>query len=156
MRELLDAYAHGADRRDVEGQLSLFTADAEVLLIDSGSADPSRSFKGREELRPLFEDLRTFEATTHFNGQSTVSWERNFATGVLNCLAQLVKIDGPSRTLTTLGLRYLDHFAKVDSKQVLQTAKGDPGPDPYPPVGHKLVRLPNWVNCGENDNADEF
>ena len=95
--------------------MSLFTADAEVLLIDSGSADPSRSFKGPEELRPRFEDLWTFKATTHFNGQSTVTWERNFVTGVLNCLAHLVKIDGPSRTLTTLG-QYLDHFAKVDSQ----------------------------------------
>jgi len=23
---------------------------------------------------PLFEDLKTYEATTHFNGQSTVMW----------------------------------------------------------------------------------
>ena len=32
VRELLDAYAHCADRRD-GGQMSLFTADAEVLLL---------------------------------------------------------------------------------------------------------------------------
>jgi hypothetical protein len=30
IRELLDACAHCADRRDVEGQLFLFTADAEA------------------------------------------------------------------------------------------------------------------------------
>jgi SnoaL-like domain len=131
IRELLDAYAHFADRRDAEGQLSLFTADAEVLLIDSGSADPSRSFKGREELRPLFEALRTFEATTHFNGQSTVTWERNFATGVLNCLAHLVKIDGPSRTLTTRS-SIPEPFREGVSSTILQTAKGDRGLNPLP------------------------
>lgn len=32
IRELLDAYAHCADRRGVEGQLSLFTTDMEFLL----------------------------------------------------------------------------------------------------------------------------
>jgi hypothetical protein len=40
IRELLDAYAHCAGRRDVEGQISLFTADAEFLLLEGGMADP--------------------------------------------------------------------------------------------------------------------
>ena len=32
IRELVDAYAHCADRRDVVGQMSLFTADTEFLV----------------------------------------------------------------------------------------------------------------------------
>ena len=55
IRELVNAYAHCADRRDVEGQMSLFTADAEFLLLDSESADPTRRVNGRDGLRPLFE-----------------------------------------------------------------------------------------------------
>jgi hypothetical protein len=30
--QLVDAYAHCADRRDVEGQMSLFTVDTEFLV----------------------------------------------------------------------------------------------------------------------------
>src|SRR5258708_3396633 len=70
IRELLDAYAHYADRRDVEGQMSLFTADTELLVfMDSRNADPSQAINGREGLRPVFENLRTYESTTHFNRQ---------------------------------------------------------------------------------------
>ena len=39
IRELVDAYASCADRRDVEGQMSLFTADTEFLVyMDSRNA----------------------------------------------------------------------------------------------------------------------
>jgi hypothetical protein len=38
-RELVEAYAHCADRRAVEGQMSLFTPDTEFLVyIDSRKA----------------------------------------------------------------------------------------------------------------------
>jgi hypothetical protein len=30
---------------------------------------------GREGLRPVFENLSSYEATTHFNGQSTIAGE---------------------------------------------------------------------------------
>jgi hypothetical protein len=52
IRELVDAYAHCADRRDVDGQLSLFTADTE--FIDSRNVDAPQTINGREGLRPLF------------------------------------------------------------------------------------------------------
>ena len=84
IRELIDAYAHCADRRDIEGQMSLFTADAEFLVfMDSRSDDPSQKINGREGLRPVFENLNTYETTTHFNGQSTVTWEQKTAMGIL-------------------------------------------------------------------------
>jgi SnoaL-like domain len=77
IRELVDAYAHCADRRDVEGQMSLFTPDTEFLVyMDSRKDEVSQEIRGREGLRPVFENLSTYEATTHFNGQSRVEWER--------------------------------------------------------------------------------
>ena len=115
IRELLDAYAHCADRRDVEGQLSLFAADAEVLLFMGRRPDElTGRFNGRDALRPLFDSLKTFEATTHFNGQNTLVWGEASATGELNCLAHLVKADGTDRTLTVSAVRYLDRFVKQD------------------------------------------
>jgi hypothetical protein len=115
IRELVDAHAHCADRRDVEGQMSLFTADTEFLVyMDSRIVVPTREIRGRDGLRPVLENLRTYEATTHFNGQSTVTWAQDSATGVSYCLAHHVKVDGPRRSLMIASIRYLDHFVKMD------------------------------------------
>jgi hypothetical protein len=74
IRELVDAYAHCADRRDVKGQMFLFTADTQFLVyMDGRNAVPTQEIRGRDGLRPVFENLSTYEATTHFNGQSTVT-----------------------------------------------------------------------------------
>ena len=123
LRELVDAYPHCADRRDLDGQLSLFTADAELLLIDDRSAKPTQQFNGRESLRPLFENLNTYETTTHFNGQNTVWWEADSASGVVNCLAHLVKLEGSRRTLTISCIRYLDQFVKLDKRWYFKQRK---------------------------------
>jgi SnoaL-like domain len=115
IRELVDAHAHCADRRDVEGQMSLFTADTEFLVyMDSRIVVPTREIRGRDGLRPVLENLSTYEATTHFNGQSTVTWAQDSATGVSYCLAHHVKVDGPRRSLMIASIRYLDHFVKMD------------------------------------------
>ncbi len=115
IRELVDAYAHCADRRDVEGQMSLFTADTEFLVyMDSRNPVATQVIHGRDGLRPVFENLKTYEATTHFNGQSTVTWNEDSATGVSYCLAHHVKVDGSGRSLMIASIRYLDHFAKID------------------------------------------
>ena len=82
IRELVDAYARCADRRDVEGQMSLFTADTEFLVyMDSSNPTLTQEIRGRDSLRPVFENLNEYEATTHFDGQSTVTWEQDAATG---------------------------------------------------------------------------
>jgi hypothetical protein len=76
IRELVDAYAHCADRRDVEGRMSLFTADTEFLVyMDSRNPAPTQEIHSRDGLRPVFGNLRAYEATTHFNGRSTVTWK---------------------------------------------------------------------------------
>src|ERR1700743_3780465 len=81
IRELIDAYAHCADRRDAEGQMSLFTSDTEFLVyMDSRTQKPTQEIHGREGLRPVFDDLNQYLATTHFNGQSTVVVDKSQAT----------------------------------------------------------------------------
>ena len=124
IRELVDAYAHCADRRDVEGQISLFTADAEFLVyMDSRNPKPSQEIRGREALRPVFENLRTYEATTHFNGQSTVIWDQDAAEGISYCLAHHVKVEGSSRRIMIASIRYLDQFAKVQRRWCFRRRK---------------------------------
>ena len=50
IRELLDAYAKCADRRDANGQMSLFTKDTHsVVFMDAKSDKPSIELKRRED-----------------------------------------------------------------------------------------------------------
>jgi hypothetical protein len=82
IRELVDAYAHCADRRDAEGQKSLFTEDTHFVVYMEGQASqPTQVLDGRDALTPVFDDLNRYQATMHFNGQSTVSLNGETATG---------------------------------------------------------------------------
>jgi len=74
IRELFDAYAHCADRRDAEGQKALFTVDTRfAVYMDGERTEPTYVLEGREALTPVFADLNRYDVTTHFNGQSSVT-----------------------------------------------------------------------------------
>src|SRR3954463_8865450 len=82
IRELFDSYAHCADRRDAEGQKELFTLDTRFAVYMAGEgSEPTYVLEGRDALAPVFDDLNRYEATTHFNGQSTVTLAGYTATG---------------------------------------------------------------------------
>ncbi len=115
IRELVDAYAYCADRRDAAGQMALFTEDADFLVyMDSRNPEPTQHLRGRAALAPVFDELNTYQATTHFNGQSTTVLDGEHATGVAYCLAHHVKVDGSTRSLMIAAIRYLDTFVKHD------------------------------------------
>jgi hypothetical protein len=116
IRELIEAYAHCADRRDAAGQMSLFTADTHfVVYMDAKSPTSSMELHSREALAPVFADLNKYDATTHFVGQTTIlTLTNDRATGESYCLAHHVTIDGGSRRLMVASLRYLDTFVKTD------------------------------------------
>jgi ketosteroid isomerase-like protein len=113
IRQLIDAYAHCADRRDAKGQMALFTPDTVFeVFMDSRSAEPTQTLRGRDALCPVFENLNTYQATTHFNGQSTVEIEGNTAKGESYCIAHHLTVDGEKRMLMVASIRYLDTFSK--------------------------------------------
>ena len=65
IRELFDAYAHCADRRDSEAQKSLFTERTRFAVYMSGEGtEPTYVVEGREALTLIFEDLKQYDATT--------------------------------------------------------------------------------------------
>src|ERR1700733_9683877 len=73
IRELVEAYAHCADRRDAKGQTALFTADTHfVVYMNAKAPKPSQEFNPREALAPVFADLNKYSATMHFLGQTTI------------------------------------------------------------------------------------
>src|SRR3954464_8281878 len=69
LRELFDAYAHCADRREAERQKALFTENTRfAVYMDGEGSEPTYVLEGRDALTPVFADLNRYEATTHFNG----------------------------------------------------------------------------------------
>jgi len=118
IRELIDAYAHCADRRDAKGQMALFSADTRfIVFMDATAAEPTQQLHGRESLAPVFDNLNAYAATTHFNGQSTISLDGDRATGESYCLAHHLSVgeDG-QRTMMIASIRYLDELVKQDGQ----------------------------------------
>jgi ketosteroid isomerase-like protein len=118
IRELVEAYAHCADRRDAKGQMALFTEDAHfVVYMNAKDPTPSQELHSREALAPVFSELNQYDATTHFVGQSTIfTLDARRGTGEAYCLAHHVTVDGGKRRLMLASLRYLDTFVKLDGE----------------------------------------
>src|SRR5579864_5767996 len=116
IRELVETYAHCADRRDAKSQMALFTANTHfVVYMNAKDPTPSQELQSREALAPVFADLNKYDATTHFVGQSTIfTLTGDRATGEAYCLAHHVTVDNGKRRLMLASLRYLDKFVKVD------------------------------------------
>jgi hypothetical protein len=116
IRELIEAYAHCADRRDARGQMSLFTADAHfVVYMNAKDPTPSQEFHSREALAPVFAELNKYEATTHFVGQSTIFTLTDVrGTAETYCLAHHLTVNDEKRRMMIASLRYLDSLVKID------------------------------------------
>jgi SnoaL-like domain len=119
IRELVEGYAHCADRRDAKGQMLLFTAGTHFVVY-MNAKDPTPTLHSREALAPVFAELNKCDATTHFVGQSTIfTLTADRATGEAYCLAHHVTVDGGKRPLMLASLRYLDTFVKIDGAWLL-------------------------------------
>jgi membrane-associated phospholipid phosphatase len=114
IRELFDAYAYCADRREVEAQKALFTIDTRfAVFMDGEGTEPTYVLDGREALTSVFADLNRYEATTHFNGQSTVAIVGDAATGVSYTIAHHLYTEDGERKMMIASLRYHDRFVKL-------------------------------------------
>jgi ketosteroid isomerase-like protein len=118
IRELVEAYAHCADRRDAKGQMTLFTPDTHfVVYMNAKDPKPSQELHSREALAPVFADLNKYAATMHFVGQSTIlSISGNRATGEAYTLAHHLTVENGRRRLMIATLRYSDQFVKIDGE----------------------------------------
>jgi hypothetical protein len=116
IRELVEAYAHCADRRDAKGQMALFTSDTHfVVYMNAKDPKPSQELHSREALASVFADLNKYAATMHFLGQTTVlTLTSDRGTGETYCMPHHLTVDGGKRQLMIAALRYYDTFVKVD------------------------------------------
>jgi SnoaL-like domain len=77
IRELLDAYAHCADRREAEGQKALFTEDTHFLVYMNGvGTEPTEDLHGQNQLTPRVRGSQTFSrsATCTSNSVTRGRW----------------------------------------------------------------------------------
>jgi hypothetical protein len=116
IRELVEAYAHCADRRDAKGQMALFTADTHfVVYLNARDPTPSQELHSRAALAPVFDELNRYAATLHLLGQSTIfTLTGSRATGEAYCLAHHLTAEGATRRLMVAALRYSDTYVKMD------------------------------------------
>jgi SnoaL-like domain len=125
IRELVEAYAHCADRRDAKGQMALFTADTHfVVFMNAKDPTPSQELHSREALAPVFAELNQYAATMHFLGQTTIlTLTRDRGTGETYCMPHHLTINGENRRLMIAALRYMDTFAKMDGAWLFEERK---------------------------------
>ena len=116
IRELVESYAHCADRRDAKGQMALFTEDTHfVVYMNAKDSKPSQVLHSRAALAAVFDDLNKYAATQHFVGQSTIiTLTADRATGEAYTMAHHLTVDGEKRRLMIAALRYDDTFVKKD------------------------------------------
>ena len=116
IRELVEAYAHCADRRDAKGQMALFTENTHfVVYMDAKNPKPSQELHSREALAPVFADLNQYAATMHILGQTMIlTLTDNRGTGETYCMPHHLTSDGQQRRLMVVALRYYDTFAKMN------------------------------------------
>src|ERR1700683_3718735 len=114
IRELVEAYAHCADRRDAKGQMALFTADTHfVVYMNAKDPTPSQELRSRDALAPVFADLNQYAATMHFLGQTTIlTLTHDRGTGETYCMPHPLMIKDGKRRLMVAALRYSDIFVK--------------------------------------------
>src|ERR1700741_3133306 len=120
IRELVEAYANCADRRDAKSQMALFTPDTHfVVYMNAKDPTPSQEVHSREALAPVFADLNKYAATMHFLGQTTIlTLTSDRGTGETYCMPHHLTIEGGKRQLMIAALRYYDTFVKIDGEWV--------------------------------------
>ena len=113
VRQLVERYASGADRGDVEGVASLFTEDGEfVLWLDPDSPDPTSHRRGRAEIAQSIDRIRDYSHTHHTIGSHAAEIAGDRATGETRCEAHHLVGAPPNVKDHVMFAYYLDEFVK--------------------------------------------
>lgn len=125
IRNLVDQYAYCADTRDAQGQMALFTEDTRfIVFMDAKAPEPTQVINKRADLFPVFDNLNTYRATMHFNGQSTVlQLNDDTATGITYCIAHHQTINDGVQKLMIANIKYHDSFVKQNGKWLFAERK---------------------------------
>ena len=122
LKKLVDQFSILADKKDVEGQLKLFSNNAVVESYRDGKL--SSRLKGKTEIGEAFTNfLSLFETVYHLNGQQTTEINGNRAIGISYCLVVLISQNDEGKVKTTFGVSYDDEYVKEDGKWYIKRRK---------------------------------
>jgi uncharacterized protein (TIGR02246 family) len=119
LRQLVEAYAHAADRRKNELSAELFTEDGLLAIFDGDpeGKEPTRTRRGRRQIADAMVSLERYSSTTHIVGQQSVEFDTadaDRATGETYCLAHHVTETDDGQSMYIMSIRYLDRYLRVD------------------------------------------
>lgn len=118
LKSLVDTFSNLADTKEIDEQVQLFTADAEVISYQ-GEKQTSH-LKGRKELAERFKAfLDQFTTIYHINGQQTVNIDGDKATGIAYAQVVLVSEKNGKKTMRTQGVRYNDEYERKNGKWLI-------------------------------------
>jgi SnoaL-like protein len=83
-----------------------------VYQGDPASTEPVQHLQGHAEMAEAFKVLDIYDATTHFNGQSTMTLDGDRASGETYTLAHHVRSEDGRASLLIISVRYLDTFVR--------------------------------------------
>jgi hypothetical protein len=115
LRELFDAYAHCADRRDAEGQKALFTDDTVfVVHMDGEGSEPTYVLRRARSAHPGLRRPQPLRGDDALQRPEHGHDRRDRADGESYTIAHHVSPKTADRKIMIASLRYLDTFAKID------------------------------------------
>ncbi|MFI6521311.1 nuclear transport factor 2 family protein [Spirillospora sp. NPDC050679] len=110
LRELVDRYAAGADRRRAREMADMFVEGGELTIRSPGDRPPA-VYRGRETIRQAMDGLNVFRVTSHQVHNQLLDFRGDAVTGETYCTAHHVydTPDGPR--MFVMSIRYHDTFA---------------------------------------------
>ncbi|MGC0417480.1 nuclear transport factor 2 family protein [Embleya sp. AB8] len=124
LRDVVQIYAHGADRRRPDLVASMFTPDGRLVIHrDPGSTEPPAIRAGRAEIAAALASLDRYLATTHLIANQLVTFEPggDRANGETYCTAHHIHESSGVRRDRVMAIRYLDTFARTDEGWRIET-----------------------------------
>lgn len=80
--------------------------------MDAKASAPNQVINNRANRFPVFDNLNTYRATMHFNGQNQVRLNGDIATGIAYCIAHHQTMEEGVQKLMIAYIRYEDKFVK--------------------------------------------
>jgi hypothetical protein len=145
LRQLVESYASGCDRRESAFVASLFTPDGRFAIY-SASGDLTREERGRDDIEARVDTLRRYTATTHFLGQQTVTVDVEAASGETYCLAHHIYQNGHDRYNRVMAIRYRDKYSRTGAGWLFEDRSLSVDWIEYRPMGESDL-APTWMRA---------
>ncbi|GCE02372.1 nuclear transport factor 2 family protein [Embleya hyalina] len=124
LRDVVQTYAHGADRRKPDLVASMFTPEGRLVIHrDPGSTEPPAVRAGRAEIARALESLDRYPVTTHLIANQLITFapDGDRADGETYCTAHHIYESQGVRRDRVMSIRYLDTFVRTDEGWRIET-----------------------------------